>query len=197
MTREHGTDQDLQDHLRTERPRLAPFELDQLKQTVLSRTSSRPSPRKAGFLKSRLALTAVVATGLVMSSTGATLAVTGIAGDGNAAQSQYVPPGSTPPGQGGVQGDQQQGGSGPGSNGNGSENPGQGNVLGEQKRSSNPGATGTPGSASTTARAGDQVAAGTASHRLPFTGFVVFPLLIGGLILLAGGLGLRRRSTLE
>jgi hypothetical protein len=44
-------------------------------------------------MKSRIALAAVLACGIFMSGTGATLAVTGLSGSGNATSAQYSTPG--------------------------------------------------------------------------------------------------------
>jgi hypothetical protein len=120
------------------------------------------------------------------------MAVTGIAGQGDASISQYAAPGGTNDG-GQVQGQQEvndepttvedTGG------GAGDENGGGGDTLGDQ-------GSGQAGNGSN--RDAEQVAV-AADDRLPFTGLVVFPLVAGGLILLLTGLlmgrGVRRTRS--
>lgn len=79
--------------LRAERATATPLELDQIKLQAM-RQAGRPRPsfyahQKGMFMKSRLALTMVIAAGFMLSTTGATLAITGSSGSGNAAQNQY------------------------------------------------------------------------------------------------------------
>jgi hypothetical protein len=79
--------------LRVERATATPLELDRIKLQAM-RQSERPRPslyaRKKGmFMKSRLALTLTIAAGFMLSTTGATLAITGSSGSGSAAQNQY------------------------------------------------------------------------------------------------------------
>lgn len=80
--------------LRTERADATPLELDRIKlQAIHQAERARPSlyARKKGtFMKSRLALTLVLVAGFMLSTTGATLAITGSSGSGSAAESQYV-----------------------------------------------------------------------------------------------------------
>lgn len=45
--------------------------------------------KKGSLMKSRLALTLMIVAGLMMSTTGATLAITGSSGSGSAAENQY------------------------------------------------------------------------------------------------------------
>ncbi len=79
--------------LRAERATATPLELDQIKLQAM-RQAGRPRPsfyahQKGMFMKSRLALTMVIAAGFMLSTTGATLAITGSSGSGNAAENQY------------------------------------------------------------------------------------------------------------
>ena len=73
--------------LREERPEASELELDRIKRRVIART-----PRKGQPMRSRLAILAMLALGMVLSGTGAGLAVQGL-GDGNddASQIQYPP----------------------------------------------------------------------------------------------------------
>ncbi|HYI80374.1 MAG TPA: hypothetical protein VEW67_05905 [Thermoleophilaceae bacterium] len=75
------------------RPELTTLELDAIKRramTSATRTHQSLFSRQKGFLmKSRLAVTMMLALGLLMSGTGATLAVSGISSSGSAASVQY------------------------------------------------------------------------------------------------------------
>jgi hypothetical protein len=90
------------ERLRKDRPQPTALELDQIKLRARSQAARRaPSlfSRQKGFLmKSRLALTSVLVIGLLMSMTGAGLAVSGIASSGSAGVAQYK---TTPPSGGG------------------------------------------------------------------------------------------------
>ena len=138
-------------------------------------------------MRSRLAILGMLALGMVLSTGGAGLAVSGFASQNdNAAQSQYgtpAPPPSTTPDSGGgktdVLGEEDEGGpSGGGTN--------------------NEGTTG--GGEDTPAQPARQVesgAQGSGDEELPFTGFAAIPILIGGVALLTTGLVLRRRTADE
>ena len=84
---------DIAELLSAERPTATPLELDRIKLRARQQaTRSGPSlfTRQKGILmKSRLALTLMIVAGVMMSGTGATLAITGSSGEGSAAQSQY------------------------------------------------------------------------------------------------------------
>lgn len=81
------------ERLREERPVATPLELDRIKLRARHQAErSGPSfyaRQKGTLMKSRLALTLMIALGLMMGTTGATLAITGSSGSGSAAQSQY------------------------------------------------------------------------------------------------------------
>ena len=121
-------------------------------------------------MKSRLVILTMLVLGMLLSTAGAGLAVTGLSGD-NASIAQYSTPTSTPTGGGGVLGDQD--------NGNG-------NAPAE-----NNGSPTTPAASVQPAR---QVEAGANNSTLPFTGFAAIPILLGGVVLLSAGLVLRRRA---
>jgi hypothetical protein len=104
---------------------------------------------------------------MLLSTTGAGLAVSGLSGD-NASISQYAQP--SPGGGGGVLGDQDSG------------------VGGNEAPSNNGGGEGSD------VQPARQVEAGANNNQLPFTGFAAIPVLIGGIALLSAGLVLRRRS---
>ncbi|MFL5825482.1 MAG: hypothetical protein ACJ76V_03050 [Thermoleophilaceae bacterium] len=101
------------ERLRKDRPQPTALELDQIKLRARSQAARRaPSlfSRQKGFLmKSRLALTSVLVIGLLMSMTGAGLAVSGIASSGSAGVAQY--PTSKPTTGGEVLGNQESGNS--------------------------------------------------------------------------------------
>lgn len=160
--------------LRRHRATATPLELDRIKlQAMRQGTRSRPSlyERKKGMLmKSRLALVMMLAVGLIFSTTGATLAITGSSGSGNAAQSQYqdVLPAET---------------EGGGGDGNGEA----GEVLGANGGNGNDGAT-------VSAPASEQIAVADDSGSLPFTGFLAIPLLVIGVGLMSLGAILHRQA---
>jgi hypothetical protein len=100
-------DDDLQpvaDRLRASRPELTALELDEISQRVRARGAARRRPRSA-FMKSRLTILAMLVAGMLLSTTGAGLAVSGISSGNDAAQTQY---GTAP--QGDVLGEEESGG---------------------------------------------------------------------------------------
>lgn len=79
--------------LRTERATATALEFDRIKLRAIQQ-AARPRAgmyirQKGKLMKSRLALTMVIATGMLMSTGGATLALSGSSGSGSASQSQY------------------------------------------------------------------------------------------------------------
>ncbi len=121
-------------------------------------------------MKSRLVILTMLVLGMLLSTTGAGLAVSGLSGT-NASIAQYSTP--TPTGGGGVLGDQDTGsGTSPEENGGG----------------------GTAPDTDTNTQPARQVEAGANNSSLPFTGFAAIPVLLGGIALLSVGLVLRRRT---
>jgi hypothetical protein len=166
--------------LRANRPEATALELDAVKQRVRTRVAkpARRRTRRAELMKSRLAILMMLVLGMLLSTTGAGLAITGLSGNGDASVAAY--PGTTPntptaPSGGGVLGDQDTGS----------------DVLPEEQGSSPSGGGNAPESAVQPSR---QVEAG-AGNELPFTGFAAIPILLGGLALLSMGLVLRRRTS--
>jgi hypothetical protein len=155
------------DRLRSDRPRLSPMELDRIKLRLMAQAAadrSRPRTRKGDLLKSRLAITVMLVLGLLFSTTGAGLAVSGLADDGSAGKAQYVAPG-------------QEGGEELGEESEG---------VGEESAGDEAGARARAGEqAAATADGGDG---------LPFTGLAAIPLLLAGTALMITGFTLRRRS---
>jgi hypothetical protein len=155
--------------LHAHRPQATALELDAVKQQVRARVANPARRRTRGnkLMKSRLVILTMLVLGMLLSTTGAGLAVSGLSGK-NASIAQYT----TPTGGGGVLGDQDTGsGTAPEENGGGTA----------------------PNEAADTQPA-RQVEAGANNSQLPFTGFAAIPVLLGGIALLSAGLVLRRRT---
>src|ERR1700729_2491247 len=77
---------EVEERLRENRPGLTALELDAIKLRTLAATRKSPSPffaiRRSAFMKSRAAIVLVLALGVFMSGTGASLAVSSIANSG-------------------------------------------------------------------------------------------------------------------
>ncbi len=178
--------------LEADRPQATTRELDEIKQRV-RRRAAEPS-RRSQSMKSRVAILGMLVTGMLFSTAGAGLAVSGLGGGtNNAAVSQYgtptptptptATPTRTPTGQSGVLPAEEENAPAPGGGGGGapeSETTGGGVAPAEDS------------SAGTQPER--QVAAAGETSQLPFTGFAAIPVLLGGLALLTGGLVLRRRT---
>ena len=159
------------DQLRANRPEATALELDAVKQQVRARVANpaRRRTRRSELMKSRLVVLTMLVLGMMLSTTGAGLAVSGLS-SGNAAEDQY----SKPDNGGGVLGDQDSGsGEAPTANNGGGSAPSGGEGGVQPSR---------------------QVEAGANNSELPFTGFAAIPVLIGGIALLSAGLVLRRRT---
>lgn len=161
-----------EERLRTGRAVATGLELDQLKQRVLSQARNpKPEKRTKGqFMKSRLALLSMIVLGLMASSTGATLAISGNSGAGSAGDGQYrqVTPDKD---DGQVLGDDE-------------------SVAGQPEGGTDPASE-----SGTSPQATAQVAvAGDGTDSLAFTGFLAIPLMIGGVALVATGAILRRKA---
>jgi hypothetical protein len=165
------------DALRAERHQATPLELDRIKlQAIRQAEQPRPSlyaVKKGIFMKSRLALTLLLVAGFMLSTTGATLAISGSSGSGSAADSQYVQPHNENGGHHNEQGTK-------GVNGKGGNN-----TLNEEP---------TTEVEVTPAPAAEQQAVVSSDSSLPFTGFVAIPLLIIGVGLILVGATLRFKS---
>jgi hypothetical protein len=163
------------DQLRANRPEASALELDAVKQRVLTRVANpaRRRTRRTQLMKSRLVVLTMLVLGMLLSTTGAGLAID-VLTHGNASVAVYgteTPTGS-PTGGGGVLGDEDTG-------------------AGEQP-TDNGGGTSPGGDEGTGVQPSRQVVAGADS--LPFTGFAAIPVLLGGVALLSAGLVLRRRA---
>jgi hypothetical protein len=84
---------EIEQQLHDRRPALTALELDAVKLQVIASASRESKPlfakKKGQFMRSRVALVLVLALGVFMSGTGATLAVTGLADTGSASSAQY------------------------------------------------------------------------------------------------------------
>lgn len=127
-------------------------------------------------MRSRLAITLMLVLGLMLSTTGVGLAISGSSGSGSAGNAQYPTTPTTP------QVHRDQGGSG-------------GGVLGATDEDTPPSSGTSPAAESTppVVQATRQVSTDT-SGQLPFTGFAVIPIIAAGVALLLAGTFLRRRS---
>jgi hypothetical protein len=192
----HDDLQTVIDQLRAHRPEATALELDAIKQRVRARAGepARRRRRRAELMKSRLVILTMLVLGMLLSTAGAGLAVSGLSGNKSASTAAYPTtspsatptgtPSATPTGGGGVLGDQDQGAgqnvspedTGGGGNGPGATNPGGGSGNGTQPARQ------------------VEAGAGTSGSSLPFTGFAAIPILFGGLVLLGGGLVLRSRA---
>jgi hypothetical protein len=166
-----------EDALRAGRHQATPLELDRIKlQAIRQAEQPRPSlyaVKKGTFMKSRLALTLLLVAGFMLSTTGATLAVSGSSGSGSAATNQYVQPGNEEGGHHNEQGTK-------GVNGKGGNN-----TLNEEPATE---------VEVTPAPAAEQQAVVSSGSSLPFTGFVAIPLLVIGVGLILVGATIRLKS---
>jgi hypothetical protein len=177
--------------LRANRPEATALELDAIKQRVRARVAqpARRRTRRAQLMKSRLVILATLVMGMLLSTAGAGLAVSGLAGNNDASVATYGTPTPTtttttpPTSNNNVLGEQDQGSQG---------------VLPENKSGGNaPGGGVAPSSAVQPARQVETGATPSSGSQLPFTGFAAIPILLGGIALLTAGLVLRRRTAGE
>ncbi|MFT3863136.1 MAG: hypothetical protein QM729_02605 [Solirubrobacterales bacterium] len=118
-------------------------------------------------MKSRLVLTLLLVAGFMLSTTGATLAVSGSSGSGSAAESQYL----SPTNEHGVKGAKESGTNGK----NGTE-------AADESGETEP------------ATVEQEAVTSEESGTLPFTGFVAIPLLLIGVAMIGFGAVLRFRA---
>jgi hypothetical protein len=166
------------DALRAERHQATPLELDRIKLQAI-RQAERPRPslyavKKGTLMKSRLALTLLLVAGFMLSTTGATLAISGSSGSGSAATNQYVQPHN----EEGTHGEQ-------GTKGVHGKGGNEKNTLEEEPAAEvevEP------------APAAEQQAVVSSGSSLPFTGFIAIPLLVIGVGMILVGATLRLKS---
>jgi hypothetical protein len=157
--------------LEAEKPTASELELGLIRQRVRDRVApSARRSRRTEFMRSRLAIIAMLVFGGLLSTSGGALAVSGFTSQqGNAAQGQY----------GGVQGEE--------------DDSGDQGVLGEDESGGGP--VEDSGGPTQPARQVEAGAQATGGDELPFTGFAAIPILLGGVALLTSGLVLRRRTS--
>jgi hypothetical protein len=184
--------------LKDKRPQATELELDAIKQRV-RRNAANPS-RRSQSMKSRLAILGMLVAGMLFSTAGAGLAISGVTDSSdNAAVSQYGTPTPTPVCTSTPS---------PTTNG-GTENSGNADSCGEggvlpAEETNAPSSDTAPAeesgggvSPAEETQPVRQQAAAAQTSQLPFTGFAAIPVLLGGLALLSGGLVLRRRTRSE
>jgi hypothetical protein len=192
------------------RPEATAMELDEIKQRV-RRRAAEPS-RRSQSMKSRVAILGMLVTGILFSTAGAGLALSGVQSQHNAAVSQYTTPTPTPtpvctttPSPGNTKPAETPTPGGSTGTGNVCE---EGGVLPAEETNapssgSKPSSSKQPTTASgnsggvlpaTETQPERQAAAAATTSQLPFTGYAAIPVLLGGLVLLTGGLFLRRRT---
>jgi hypothetical protein len=186
------------------RPRATELELDQIKQRA--RRQAADNSRRKQSMKSRLAIVAMVAFGMLFSTAGAGLAVSGIASDtNNASVAQYGTPTPTPtatPCTNSTSNSSTSAASeecAPTPTPTATNTTPEGGVLPAEETNNAP-AGGTAPAEDTTPPAATQPTRqveATAGSQLPFTGFAAIPVMLGGIALLTGGLVLRRRTRSE
>ncbi len=130
-------------------------------------------------MRSKLAVISILAIGVLMSGTGATLAFQGSSGQGNAAGEEYVPPSTVAPGDEEALGEEQSD-SGP-------------NGVQTLDDESAEGTTDSEEANTQTAR--QETATADDGDELPFTGLAAMPIIAIGLALLATGMVLQRRNS--
>jgi hypothetical protein len=174
--------------LREGRPEATDMELDQIKQQVRRRVAA-PSGRKQS-MKARVGILAMLVTGMVFSTAGAGLALSG-SSHHNASVAQYptVTPTPTP-----TCTETPNGGTSPAGSPSAECTPTpEGGVLPAESGNGPAQSGGVAPAEATNTQPTRQEAAATNSQ-LPFTGFAAIPVILGGLALLSGGLLLRRRT---
>jgi hypothetical protein len=155
--------------LREQVPRATGFELDRIRLRATRSRHAGLGKRRDGLMRSRIAVTMMLAAGFLFSCTGVGLAVSGISSSGSAATSQYAS--EQAPGQG-VAGETTGGGH---QNQNAQGDTGSGNQAAAQQAS--------------------QVAVTGGDNSLPFTGVAAIPLLLAGIGLTVTGFAFRRAAT--
>jgi hypothetical protein len=161
------------------RPQATDLELDKIKQRIRRGQAAGSSGRKQS-MKSRLTILAMVAFGMLFSTAGAGLAVSGISSNNNASVAQYGTPTPTPTPEGTTVPASEEGG-----------------VLPAEETHNAPEGGVAPAEEETQPTQPTRQVEATTESQLPFTGFAAIPVMLGGIALLTGGLVLRRRTRAE
>src|SRR5215210_35815 len=115
------------DQLRANRPEATALELDAIKQRFRARSSQparRRTTRRAQLMKSRMVILSMLVCGMLLSTAGAGLAVTGLSSQHNASVAVYGTPTPTPTPENDVLGDEDSGqGVSPSNGGGGGTQP--------------------------------------------------------------------------
>jgi hypothetical protein len=144
-------------------------------------------------MRSRFALVSLIVTGLLMSGGGASLAISGVSGQGGAAENQYTTP--TPPPTPTTAATPTTPAPPPEVATEDSLVPAEteASAPADRKKTASPAEK--PASKTEAAAPAEQVAVASESggDTLPFTGFLAIPLMIGGVALVSTGALMRRK----
>ena len=157
--------------LHAERARPTGLELDRMKTRAMAQAQRARARRKDSLMRSRLAILTMLVFGILLSGTGATMAVTGLSGDGSSGEAQYGEQDVAPREESSTGDQDTLGGSG-GNTGSGGQSQGGGPEQAQATR---------------------QVESDD-GNGLAFTGYAAIPVLLVGLGLLVLGLLMRRRA---
>lgn len=165
--------------LRAERRVPSPLELDEIRQHIHARMDRPGRQRRNGFMRSRIAITAMLVLGLGFSTSGVGLAVSGVSGSGDAAGVQYQ-------GESSNNEDVDPTKIVPITDAGGDDGAGDAT----EARSTPPVADAPVAQPTAQAVA---VQSASSGDSLPFTGYNAIPIAVGGIALLGLGLVLRRQ----
>jgi len=166
------------------RDRMSGPELARVRERAAGSGSRMATAPRGGFMRSRIAITALLATGALMSSTGAAIGITALSTTGDASQAQYGPVATTPAANVAPSGETLAGVAEATKPATGDEAA---TPSGDVKDATN---ESTPTAEAQPARQLES----SSDDELPFTGYAAIPLLLAGLALLVVGLVLRRST---